>query len=98
MNTPNSRVIALLKVIDNQVHSFGEGTYIGDLEPPEDIRWYDGQKNPCIKLDNGKTVWGCECWWGPAETIKNKYPEPEWEWIEVDINEKRASWRKEGEL
>jgi len=28
--------------------------------------------NPCIKLDNGGTVWGCQCWWGPEEQIKTK--------------------------
>jgi hypothetical protein len=26
--------------------------------------------NPCIKLDNGDTVWGRECWWGPEPKIK----------------------------
>lgn len=26
--------------------------------------------NPRIKLDSGKTVWGCQCWWGPEEQIK----------------------------
>ena len=25
--------------------------------------------NPCIKLDNGKLVWGAQCWWGPEEQI-----------------------------
>ena len=26
--------------------------------------------NPRIKLDTGKTVWGCQCWWGPEEQTK----------------------------
>lgn len=30
-------------------------------------------KNPRIKLDNGETVWGKECWWGTAEGFKKKY-------------------------
>jgi hypothetical protein len=25
-------------------------------------------KNPKIVLDDGETVWGAECWWGPEET------------------------------
>ena len=25
--------------------------------------------NPKIRLDNGTVVWGCECWWGDAETF-----------------------------
>lgn len=27
-------------------------------------------KNPCIKLDNGETVWGYQCWWGPEDKVK----------------------------
>jgi hypothetical protein len=26
--------------------------------------------NPRLKLDNGKTVWGCQCWWGPEDQIR----------------------------
>ena len=32
--------------------------------------------NPRIKLDDGQTVWGCQCWWGPeskaAEFFDNR--------------------------
>lgn len=27
-------------------------------------------KNPKIRLDDGREVWGCECWWGSAEDFK----------------------------
>lgn len=27
-------------------------------------------RNPCLELDNGDTVWGMECWWGPEEEIR----------------------------
>ncbi len=26
--------------------------------------------NPKIVLDNGKVVWGSECWWAPEEQVK----------------------------
>lgn len=26
--------------------------------------------NPRIRLDNGSVVWGCQCWWGPEEKVK----------------------------
>ena len=28
------------------------------------------RRNPCIELDSGEIVWGCECWWGPEEDFK----------------------------
>lgn len=28
-------------------------------------------KNPKVLLDNGATVWGCQCWWGPEDQIRN---------------------------
>lgn len=27
-------------------------------------------RNPKIVLDDGRVVWGCQCWWGPEEKIK----------------------------
>jgi hypothetical protein len=31
-------------------------------------------KNPKLQLDNGQIAWGCETWWGPADTfIANGY-------------------------
>lgn len=35
---------------------------------PPDYTW----KNPRITLDNGCVVWGCQCWWGPEATIREK--------------------------
>jgi hypothetical protein len=29
-----------------------------------------GIPNPTIKLDTGKTVYGCECWWGSESKVK----------------------------
>jgi hypothetical protein len=30
------------------------------------------ESNPRIKLDNGETVWGYECWWSDVETFEKK--------------------------
>lgn len=27
-------------------------------------------RNPKIRLDDGREVWGCECWWGPEANFK----------------------------
>lgn len=45
--------------------------------------WLGMQENPRIKLDNGGYCWGFECWWGPEDKTKEKYPEPQFEWVEV---------------
>jgi hypothetical protein len=39
--------------------------------PDEELRKIvsSGLSNPRIKLDNGKTVWGYECWWSSMEGI-----------------------------
>ena len=28
-------------------------------------------KNPRITLDDGRVVWGCQCWWGAEASIAN---------------------------
>ena len=74
------RVIALADIKDNVAKIFGYGTYIGELIPD-----YEGERgtmsdtlkklqipNPTIELDNGDSVYGCECWWGAESDIKNK--------------------------
>lgn len=38
----------------------------GDL--PADWAW----KNHRITLDDGSVVWGCQCWWGWEETIRER--------------------------
>jgi len=60
---------------------YGYGVYDGEEVPPKDEKkerdnWlYEGlvafQKTcPKLKLDDGRIVWGCECWWGSEETVK----------------------------
>ena len=65
---------------------FGFGTYIGEKVPEDDnVKFFGislkeiGRANPCILLDNGKKVYGCECWWGPEEKVKKAIEE----WIKA---------------
>jgi hypothetical protein len=71
------RVGAISHADDTTVYLFGYGTYQGDEIPPKGtIGAFGldmgelGRKNPKILLDNGKVVWGCQCWWGPEEKVK----------------------------
>jgi hypothetical protein len=45
--------------------------------------------NPRILLDNGKFVWGCECWWGPEGTFAKRFQG--WTVVEIDIDESRKN-------
>ena len=75
----NERVMAVSHAEDDILYVFGEGEYLGDKCPAdypkedqpggwmgEAIVDLPNHTNPCIKLDNGDIVWGCECWWGPV--------------------------------
>lgn len=60
---------------DGNVEVFGGGVYIGPQRPPcgpfglslDDLG--EDYVNPCIELDNGKRVFGFECWWGAEDTV-----------------------------
>jgi hypothetical protein len=88
-----TRVGAILKSDQQTVHLLGYGTYDGDEIPGPEAQGFGKaireaqQTNPKITLDNGKTVWGCECWWGPEEKIKNSIGTRQI--IETDIDEAR---------
>lgn len=62
------RVGAVMKANERSVHLFGFGTYAGSEVPPKNVGL--GIPNPKIELDNGKVVFGCECWWGPEDKVK----------------------------
>lgn len=34
---------------------------------PADYTW----TNPRITLDDGRVVWGCQCWWGAESKVKD---------------------------
>jgi hypothetical protein len=46
--------------------------------------------NPRIRLDSGKVVWGCECWWGDEPGFEKKYGGGTSEIVVVDVDEERA--------
>lgn len=57
------------------VQLIGYGELVGDEIPPKNINpWISGgnRPNPKIILDDGDIVWGCECWWGAEDIIKEK--------------------------
>ena len=88
MNEINARVGAVLKADKTTIHFFGYGKYTGDEIPPEEVRGFNiGVPNPKIELDNGKTVFGCECWWGSVDEIKKMIGNRKV--IDVDIDEMR---------
>jgi len=35
---------------------------------PADYVW----KNPRITLDDGRIVWGAQCWWGPEDAVRRR--------------------------
>lgn len=62
---------------DNKVLDFfGYGTYMGYKNPTPEVIFmgqpHPGTPNPQIKLDSGDIVWGCECWWGKEEDVKER--------------------------
>lgn len=69
------------------VEFFGYGTYEGRFDPSGDAsagipaaagftaqlaKVANWQGNPLIKLDSGKYVWGCECWWGSEAEVRQQ--------------------------
>jgi hypothetical protein len=85
-----SRVGAMGHADQDNVYMFGYGVYEGDHTPPKEIGGFNiGVPNPRIKLDSGKTVYGCECWWGSEAAVKKQIGDRTV--IDVDIDEARAT-------
>ena len=80
---------------DGSVNFFGYGVYEGDFIPEEGAGWMaeglreHGTTNPRIRLDSGKVVYGCECWWGPEIRIRKQLEGAVV--IDMDIDEVRRS-------
>jgi len=56
--------------------------------------WIDKARiNPKILLENGKVVWGRECWWGSEDDVLHRFPKDEWTWVDLDIEEVREQMR-----
>jgi len=75
---------------EDTIFLFGYGIYVGDEVPPPEIQpWMRiAHPNPKIILDNGKVIWGCECWWGSEEAVKKQIGTNKV--VMVDIDEARA--------
>lgn len=77
------RVGAILSMNADSVHLLGYGVYEGEYEPPfikemknrGEVPEADDYRNPKIKLDDGRIVWGFQCWWGTEEKIRTKIGE-----------------------
>lgn len=54
--------------------------------------------NPRIKLEDGKTVWGYECWWRPAQSFDDLPKPDDFKLIVVDIDMARAQQKAADEL
>lgn len=79
------RVLAIESIKDGIMKSYGEGEYIGNKVPDYPPFNSFGVKNPCIKLDSGKYVWGFQCWWGEVDKIRELYKDIKQEIIvEID--------------
>ena len=64
------RIFAVVSVTDTKVFHLGNGVYEGDFHPTaDDFNEVPDLLNPRLKLDNGATAWGYECWWGPEEAF-----------------------------
>lgn len=89
-----SRVGAILSAsLEDKTFKFlGYGVYEGDFVPHQGaagwmtsaIRGW-GHTNPRIKLDSGKVVYGCQCWWGPEEQVQKMIAEYEAAGVSVEM-------------
>lgn len=98
------RVVAISHSDGDILYIFGYGEYIG-LRRPSEFKDIDkpcgfmGEEmietdlvNPCIKLDSGEIVWGCECWWGSVEGFERRKKSFK-EITLISINSKRVQVR-----
>ena len=83
-----------------------EGDYVVGEEDPSPVGWLgammveEGLRNPRIRLDSGKVVWGCECWWEPEARAKDRIEASEaqgYSVVEVDPEEMRDRFRQDAQ-
>lgn len=91
------RVMAISHTREGKVFVFGCGVYVGDNVPgPEaagfmaEILRLNSDKKPCIELDTGQKIWGCECFWGEEAHFKAKYEKQGFTFVEADLTKARA--------
>jgi len=90
------RVGAISHSKGDTVYVYGLGTYEGDHIPLEATGWIAQNlrefqiQNPRIRLDSGKVVYGCECWWGKENVVLAKLGMFE-QVVVLDIDEQRTA-------
>ena len=71
-----TRVLAVrdTEIVDDErikiINIYGEGIYLG-REKGSPV--FPTIPNPKIKLDSGEIIWGCQCWWGAVEKMKENF-------------------------
>lgn len=89
------RVGAILSSQGSTVQFLGWGVLEGREVPDPSLGYLAyllhsaGRSNPKIRLDNGKTVWGFECWWGREAEIQAFLKDRTV--VSVDIDEVRTA-------
>lgn len=91
MKKIGDRVGAILRADKDTVHFFGYGVYVGDEIPHERAVGFlavagreAGITNPKILLDDGKDVFGCECWWGSEQEVKEAIGDRKIVYVDID--------------
>lgn len=98
MKKIGDRVGAVQSADTGNFYLFGYGVYEGDFIPVEaagqlaEMLREVGTENPRIRLDSGKVVYGCECWWGREESVRQNIGDRTVHL--VDIDEARAQCRR----
>lgn len=64
-----TRVGAIRDGSGDTINLFGFGTYDGRQELPAELALFPGQCNPKITLDDGRVIWGVQCWWGTEDYV-----------------------------
>lgn len=62
-----TRIGAIQSMTESEVRLLGYGVYDGVAVHPE-----FNIPNPRMTLDDGRHVWGLECWWGGEDEIKTR--------------------------
>lgn len=70
MSKIGDRIGAVLSADESTVKLLGYGTYVGDEVPPTGLAHDMNLPSPNLQLENGRTVWGFQCWWGSEEAVK----------------------------
>jgi hypothetical protein len=91
---PGARVVAIKSTDKDTVHLYGYSVYEGNKVPDvtaegtmANMLRKAGISNPSIRLDSGKIVYGCECWWQSEDQAKKTIGDRKI--IDVDIDDDR---------